>query len=39
VKLLTLPSEMGENFKCLGLQRGALLPPPALIASDRAHLL
>jgi len=39
VKLLTLPTEMGENFKCLGFQRGALLPPPALITSDRAHLL
>jgi SAM-dependent MidA family methyltransferase len=22
VKLLTLPAEMGENFKCLGLSRG-----------------
>ena len=39
VKLLTLPSEMGENFKCIGLQRGDILPPPALSGMDRAHLL
>jgi len=39
VKLLTLPAEMGENFKCIGLCRGDILSPPALVASDRAHLL
>lgn len=39
VKLLTLPAEMGENFKCIGLSRGDILAPPALLASDRAHLL
>lgn len=39
VKLLTLPAEMGENFKCIGLQRGKSLPPPALSRMDRAHLL
>lgn len=39
VKLLTLPAEMGENFKCIGLCRGDILPPPALVATDRAHLL
>ena len=39
VKLLTLPAEMGENFKCIGLRRGDILPPPALLVSDRAHLL
>ncbi len=39
VKLLTLPGEMGENFKCIGLMRGDILPPPALLASDRTHLL
>ena len=32
VKLLTLPGEMGENFKCLGLSRGALG------ATRRVHL-
>ena len=39
VKLLTLPGEMGENFKCIGLLRGDIAPPPALVGSDRAHLL
>jgi SAM-dependent MidA family methyltransferase len=39
VKLLALPAEMGENFKCMGLCRGDIQPPPALVASDRAHLL
>ena len=39
VKLLTLPAEMGENFKCIGLTRGHIVPPPALVGSDRAHLL
>jgi len=39
VKLLTLPAEMGENFKCIGLCRGDILLPPALVASDRAHQL
>jgi SAM-dependent MidA family methyltransferase len=39
VKLLTLPGEMGENFKCIGLRRGDILPPPALAWNDRAHLL
>lgn len=39
VKLLTLPTEMGENFKCIGLQRGDFLPPPALSGKDRTHLL
>jgi len=39
VKLLTLPAEMGENFKCIGLRRGNVLSPPALTGNDRAHLL
>lgn len=39
VKLLTLPGEMGENFKCIGLSRGAIMSPPALTGHDRAHLL
>lgn len=39
VKLLTLPDEMGENFKCIGLCRGDIATPPALLASNRAHLL
>ena len=28
VKRLTLPAEMGENFKCIGLTRGAIDAPP-----------
>jgi SAM-dependent MidA family methyltransferase len=39
VKLLTLPAEMGENFKCIGLCRGDIVVPQALRFSDRAHLL
>jgi len=39
VKLLTLPGEMGENFKCIGLARGDITPPPALLTADKAHLL
>jgi SAM-dependent MidA family methyltransferase len=39
VKLLTLPTEMGENFKFMGLIRGAIQPPPALSETDRAHSL
>jgi len=39
VKMLTLPGEMGERFKCLGLTRGAVPIPPALAASDRSHSL
>lgn len=39
VKLLTLPTEMGENFKCLGLSRGELELPSGFSISDRAHML
>jgi SAM-dependent MidA family methyltransferase len=38
-KLLTLPGEMGENFKCLGISCGDIEPPSALLNSDRAHML
>lgn len=34
IKLLTLPTEMGENFKCLGLMRGDLEPPAAFGRAD-----
>ena len=30
VKLLTLPAEMGENFKCMALGLGEVAAPPAL---------
>jgi SAM-dependent MidA family methyltransferase len=38
-KLLTLPGEMGENFKCIGLSRGDITAPVAFRESDRAHML
>ena len=39
VKLLTLPGEMGENFKCLGLSRGAVTPPSSFSFTDRTASL
>ncbi len=39
VKLLTLPAEMGENFKCMGLSHGDIETPPAFALSDRRHSL
>jgi SAM-dependent MidA family methyltransferase len=38
-KLLTLPAEMGENVKCIGMSRGNITPPPAFHEFDRAHTL
>ena len=35
VKLLTLPGEMGENFKCLGLSCGSTSTLDSLATSDR----
>ena len=39
VKLLTLPGEMGENFKCLGVSRGAVSIPDSLAKTDRTASL
>ncbi len=39
VKMLTLPGEMGENIKCLGLSRGPVRRPAALVNADRAYVL
>lgn len=39
VKLLTLPAEMGESFKCIGLSRGNLQPPSAFGLADRTRSL
>ncbi|HSD70264.1 MAG TPA: SAM-dependent methyltransferase [Woeseiaceae bacterium] len=39
VKLLTLPGEMGEHFKCIGLRKGAVTVPSVFELSDRAHTL
>ena len=38
-KLLTLPTEMGENFKCLGLARGDIETPTAFTLADRTATL
>ena len=39
VKLLTLPGEMGEHFKCMGLSRGSPTRPPALGNAERMAAL
>jgi len=39
VKLLTLPGEMGENFKCIGLSRGSVPQPTAFRLADRTMSL
>lgn len=39
IKLLTLPGEMGENFKCIGLGKGDMPVPPALREADRTMSL
>jgi SAM-dependent MidA family methyltransferase len=39
IKLLTLPGEMGENFKCLGLGRGLQTIPDSLAQADRTTSL
>lgn len=39
VRILTMPGEMGEHCKCIGLVRGALHTPDALRIGDRAHSL
>ncbi len=38
-KLLTLPGEMGENFKCIGISCGDIAPPAVFRNSDRTHTL
>ena len=38
-KLLTLPGEMGEHFKCIGLSCGNIAPLAAFHEFDRAHML
>ncbi|HEX7719900.1 MAG TPA: SAM-dependent methyltransferase, partial [Woeseiaceae bacterium] len=39
VKILTLPDEMGENFKCMGLARGDMPPLSSFASMDRTHVL
>ncbi len=35
IKLLTLPGEMGENFRCIGLAKGEVPAPSAFARADR----
>jgi SAM-dependent MidA family methyltransferase len=39
IKTLTLPGEMGENFKCMGLGRGVSNAPSAFQFADRTQTL
>lgn len=39
IKTLTLPGEMGENIKCIGLATGPLAGPSAFRIGDRTHTL
>ncbi len=39
IKTLTLPGEMGENFKCIALGRGAISVPSAFQFADRTQTL
>lgn len=39
VKMLTLPGEMGESFKCIGLTRGEIAGLTSFASADRAHAL
>lgn len=39
IKTLTLPGEMGENFKCIGLSAGDIAVPSAFLAADRTRTL
>lgn len=39
IKLLTLPGEMGEHFKCLGLVAGEIDAPGLFALANRSHQL
>ncbi|HLU05934.1 MAG TPA: SAM-dependent methyltransferase [Woeseiaceae bacterium] len=39
VKMLTLPTEMGEHFKCIGLSKGCDCTPASFSSFDRTHSL
>ena len=39
VKVLTMPGEMGENIKCLGLSAGEIDGPAVFQRADKAHTL
>jgi SAM-dependent MidA family methyltransferase len=39
IKMLTLPGEMGEHFKCIGLTKNQNTTPASFAAFDRTHRL
>jgi len=39
IKMLTLPGEMGEHFKCIGLSKNQNTTPASFAAFDRTHTL
>ena len=39
IKMLTLPGEMGEHFKCIGLSKNQNTIPASFAAFDRTHRL
>ena len=39
IKILTLPGEMGEHVKCIGLSRGDTPAIDGFVAADRTHTL
>ncbi len=39
IKILTLPAEMGEYVKCIGISQGDITPPSAFHLYDRTHTL
>jgi SAM-dependent MidA family methyltransferase len=39
IKILTLPGEMGEYVKCIGISQGDITPPSAFDLYDRTHML
>jgi SAM-dependent MidA family methyltransferase len=39
IKMLTLPGEMGEHFKCIGLSKNQNTTPASFAAFDRTHRL
>jgi SAM-dependent MidA family methyltransferase len=39
IKMLTLPGEMGEHFKCIGLSKNQDTTPASFAAHDRTHTL
>ena len=39
IQMLTLPGQMGENFKCIGFGKGGIVTPPSFASANRVALL